>query len=455
MNKKLIIVMVALGIGMGLLCGSLGPMAALGFMALIAMAAITLLNYDVGVYVLAAYGVMDTFIRAYVGALASVWDELFLIALVFLWALKWIIARKEDNFKMSPVDIPLIIFIAVMLVCLILNSTFIAVGIEGFRAIVQYMLWYFIVLQLVKGESSAKGITLVFVLIVGLLSLHGVYQYAIGVEMPAGWVDQAEAGVRTRVFSIFTSPNIFGSLLAMAIPMAISLAFVAKKNSSKLLFALMALSMAGALVFTFSRGAWIGFAVSMVVYILLKDKRLVIPFILLGIIVIIAVPSVGDRIGYMLSSDYIESSLRGGRLIRWLTGLEILSNNKLLGVGLGHFGGAVAMNNNLAYLVGYVWTKTFYMDNYMLKTAVESGLIGFGAFAMLIYSVIINSIRTIRLADTKISKELTIGILSGLCAVIIHNFTENVFEVPMMTSLFWMFVAVIMGVWFELDKKFI
>ena len=111
------------------------------------------------------------------------------------------------------------------------------------------------------------------------------------------------------------------------------------------------------------------------------------------------------------------------------------------------------MNNGMKYLVGYTWTDTFYMDNNMLKMAVESGLLGFGAFAVLLYSVVINSFRTIKLASTKTAKELSTGIMAGLCGVIAHNFFENVFETPMMTSLFWLFTAVIMSIWYEENKK--
>ncbi len=453
MNNRLVAFVVIIGILLGLGCGSAGPLAALGAIAVVTAVAMMIFNYDIAVFFLAGYGVLDVAIRAFAGGISSVWDELFLIGLVCLWGVKWIRSRNEDNFKTTPIDFPLFLFISAMLICLILNSTDFSVGVEGFRAIVQYMLWYFVVIQLIKGESSAKSITLCFVLIVGVLALYGVYQYAIGVEMPAGWVDQNEAGVRTRVFSIFTSPNIFGSLLTMAIPMAVSLALVSKKTLSRIFFLLVAFVMLASLVFTFSRGAWIGFMLAAGIYILLKDKRFIIPALILAVLVVVAVPSVGDRIGYMLSPEYIESSLRGGRLVRWLTGLEILKNNLLLGVGLGHFGGAVAMNNGMKYLVGYTWTDTFYMDNNMLKMAVESGLLGFGAFAVLLYSVVINSFRTIRLSSTKTSKELSTGIMAGLCGVIAHNFFENVFETPMMTSLFWLFTAVIMGIWYEENKR--
>jgi O-antigen ligase len=327
---------------------------------------------------------------------------------------------------------------------LIVNHQDFKISLEGFRAIVQYMLWFFVVIQLVDDEKAARNVTVVYVLIAGAMAIHGVIQYIVGAPMPAGWIDQNEMSVRTRVYSILTSPNIFGCMMTMSIPMAASLALDSHKKFGKLIFGFLAFMMVCSLVFTFSRGAWIGFVVAAGVYVLLKDKRLIIPCIILAVIVLVCVPSVGNRISYMLSPEYIESSLRGGRLVRWLTGLEILKFYPWMGVGLGQFGGAVAMNNGTSFLVGYTDTKTFYMDNYFLKTAVESGIIGFVAFVILMYCVIINGYRTIKLAKDNTTKQLSIGILAGLCGVITHNWVENIFEVPLMTSLFWIFAAVMM-----------
>lgn len=453
MDNKNVILIVLVGLLLGLGCGTLGPVAPLALVAVAVGVAVILSKHEVAIFVLAAFGVIDAILRAFGGILGSIWDELFLILLVMLWLFKWIANRKDEGFKTSPMDVPLFIFISAMLLCLILNSPDFSIALEGFRAIVQYMLWYFVVIQILRGEKNAKTVTTFFVIVVGLLAIHGIYQYIIGVEMPAGWVDQNEAGVRTRVYSIFTSPNVFGSLLTLATPMAISLAIVNENKKGKAVFVFAALCMMASLVFTSSRGAWIGFALAIGIYVLLKDKRLIIPCIIGAILVIAAVPSVGNRISYMLSPEYIESSLRGGRLVRWLTGFEIFANQPVLGVGLGHFGGAVAINHELRILVNAELIDTYYMDNYMLKTAVESGIVGFGAFVVLLYSVVINCFRTMKISKTKLSKELTTGIMAGLCGVIAHNFVENVFEVPMMTSLFWVFVAVVMNIWYYQYKK--
>lgn len=414
----------------------------------IALCVIILSKYEVITYALALYPFIDYALRTAMPSVAGIWDELLFVAMFMVWIYKYIRYRKEESFKVSPIDLPIIIFLAIMIIMFVINSPDHRIGLEGLRAVVQYILWYFVVLQLLKDKKSAKMLCLVFVLVISVIAMHGVFQYIIGVDMPSNWVDSKEAGVRTRVFSILTSPNILGSLITLALPLCLSFINIFKKIKTKFVFSFFALMMLGTLMFTFSRGAWIGFAFAIAMYVFLKDKRLFIPVIILGVLAIFLVPGIFDRISYMLSEEYITSSLRGGRLIRWITGLKILSNSPIMGVGLGHFGGAVAMNHELFYLVGLDPTKTFYMDNYYLKMAVETGIVGLIAFVSLMYQIIINGARTIRITKDKMSRELEIGIISGLFGVIIHNFVENVFEVPMMSSCFWLLVAVLMHFWY-------
>lgn len=448
MNKNTLYIVVVIGIILGLLSVNSNVILSYAVFAAVMICIAMAKKPETAAWLLALYAFIDFGIRSLAGGFAGIWDELTLVLMILLWGWKWLIFRKEDGFKQTPLDMPIMVFISVMLFMLIFNSPDYSISLEGFRAIVQYILWFFVVVQLLRNQKSAKNVCLVFILGAAIMAAHGVFQYIIGVEMPAGWVDQNEAGVRTRVYSILTSPNIMGSLMTLAAPVTVAFAFTAKNIKKKIIFGFLALMMISSLVFTFSRGAWIGFAAAVGVYVLLKDKRMIIPAVIFAVIVVLAVPSVGNRIAYMLSPEYIESSLKGGRLVRWITGLEILKTSPLIGIGLGEFGGAVAMNHGLERLVGIDVVKTFYMDNYYLKIAVESGIIGFLSFVILMYSVFISSVRTIIITKDKIVKELEIGILSGLSGVIIHNWVENVFETPLMATLFWLLAAVMMHLWY-------
>ncbi|MBR6401113.1 MAG: O-antigen ligase family protein [Firmicutes bacterium] len=422
----------------------------MGVIAFITAAALVLTDYTVGLYILSAYAVIDFVLRNYVPAFAGMWDEAYFLGLVLLCVWKWAAHRHDcRGMVYSPMDMPILGFMAVMVFVFLVNSPDPKISLEGLRVVVQYILWYYVVIRLVKNNDKAVLVSRFFAVVVGLMALHGIYQFIVGVEMPAGWVDQNEAGVRTRVFSILTSPNIFGSLLTLGAPVSLGLALGEKNKLLKIIFGGAALAMMGSLLFTFSRGAWIGFAVAFAVYVLIKDARLLAPGIIAAVLVILLVPSVGNRITYMLSPEYIESSLRGGRLVRWMTGARVLSFFPAFGVGLGHFGGAVAMNHGLSTLLDGEYTETFYMDNYYLKTAVETGIVGLAAMLGLMYCVIINSLRTVSAVSGKRMKELSAGITAGLTGVIVHNFVENVFEVPLMCTVFWLFVGIIMAIWYH------
>lgn len=158
------------------------------------------------------------------------------------------------------------------------------------------------------------------------------------------------------------------------------------------------------------------------------------------------VPSVMSRIEYMLSPQYRINSMSGGRLLRYQTGWDMFIQNKWTGIGLGHFGGAVAMNNkNLI-------SDTFYMDNYWLKTAVEMGVVGIAAFAVLVLILVLWSIRAIKQSEGYDSKLITAAGFSGMCGVIFHNLMENVFEVPYMVAYFWVIAALVFYFGFRRKK---
>lgn len=422
----------------------------IGIAALAAMW-IFLSDYESAAYVLSLYALIDFVFRTYIAGLASIWDELFLIAMLALWVYKGVRYRREENCKQTPLDVCIWIFIGIYII-LFLASPVLSIGLEGLRAIIQYMIWYFLVLQLLKDKKSVNRLLIVFACMAGCLAIHGIYQYIIGVEMPDSWVSGSET-IRTRVYSILSSPNIFGSLNLLALPISFSLGRTAEKKRVQMFFYLFCVFMLASLVFTYSRGAWIGAVCAIGIYVLVKNKKLVVPAAMLGILVLIFVPGIRNRLLFMFSSTYLASSMKAGRLIRWLTALEILEEHPLTGLGLGQFGGAVAMNNGLSAVVNGETVKTYYMDNYYLKIAVEAGIIGLAAFLWLMYQVVMISLKTIGMtADVKM-KEWETGILAGLSGVIVHNLVENVFEVPLMTSMFWMLAAVMMQMWYLNYKK--
>lgn len=406
---------------------------------------------DIFLYILIAYPFTDMIVRNYLGAFAGSWDELLFCGLTLLLFCDFWFNHKNRGYAVTMLNLPIIIFLAVMGICWFVISPDRKIGLEGLRAVCEYIFWFFIVLKLCDSDKLAKRLCVCLFTVIGIMALHGIYQYIVAAPMPASWVDHNEAGVRTRVYSILTSPNVLGCLMTMTAPIGVGLFLEENVVWKKALYAAGVLCIIAALGFTFSRGAWLGFLAAVVVFVLFYNYRLLIPVLCLGALVCFLAPEVGNRISYMLSPEYIESSMNGGRLIRWIDGLKVWSHGKVFGVGLGHFGGAVAENHKMTYLIADEYIETVYIDNYYLKTMIETGVAGLCAFVFLMYQVFINSVRAVKCSAQ--NKFLKIGIMSGLFGVIVHNLVENIFEVPLVSTEFWVFAGVLMGFWYRIAVK--
>lgn len=391
-------------------------------------------------YVVGVYGLIDYLLRDVLPlpVFSSVWDELFLLFGLFWIALTRITARKPVRSRLNSVDLSVSTFLLVGAALLFCVHPFPQVAIAGYRATMQYLLWFYIITRLLRNDHDVSLLVHTLVAAATLIALHGIYQYIIAVPIPASWTDASEGAVRTRVFSIFGSPNIMGDFLVLFAPITVGLAYSARDNRKKLLFWVCALCMCLSCLFTMSRGAWVGLVVAVVVFSLLVDRRLLLLMLLAGVVSLF-LPFVASRLGYLFSPEYAASAARGGRSVRWEQALAYLHReNKWLGVGFGMFGGAIAMQFKPLASINY-----FYVDNYYMKILTENGYLGLiffvGMMAILLFCGAKACIR--RKRGTR--APLPAGILAGLCGVLTHCFFENIFEEPYMMVYFWVCAGIL------------
>ncbi len=388
------------------------------------------LVYLVMLYPVLAYALRYIFFG---GKLSRIWDEA-LMLLLFVVVIARLIFTPQ-KWKSTNISQILLMFILVMVFLLTVESPNLSTGIEGLRAVVQYMLWFFAAVQLIDRKEDITNLVCIGLVMGGAVGLHAIYQYITKAPMLGNWVDATEV-ITSRAFSIMLSPNLLGSFFALFLPVAFSLIF-AGRNSATKTFALISFGLMGlGLLFTFSRGAWLAAFAGLSVFLLATYKKLLLPVIIAATAALISIPALGDRFFRLFTFDYYSRSAVGGRVFRLTKSLEVWSKKPIFGEGLGRFGGAVAINNNLS---------TFYTDNYYLKTLVETGIVGLTSMLILFISLIVASIAKIRSISDKNSQVLMYGLMSGQVAVLIHNFSENIFESPAMSTLFWLFAAIIMA----------
>lgn len=407
-------------------------------------------------FCLAMYLPIDYLLRSVlgIGFLASVWDEGFLLLCVCYLIWHTAMGRAPLGSRVTPLEGYLWLFIGVGFFLMCAVSPVPSIAVDGLRAEVQYLLWFFVAIRLIEDDRDF-GIFYGALLFLGVcVALHGVYQFIAAVPIPASWVSDTEQGVRTRVFSITGSPNICGALLVLLAPLAAGMMYFCKKGWQKFLALCAVGVMCLSILFTFSKGAWLGLAVAVLVFACFLDRRLIALMGAGAAAAVIAVPSIANRITYLFTADYVEASQRAGRMVRWETGLRLLEESNLwLGFGLGRFGGAVAMQNQVIEVIkmpdGTDSFSYFYMDNYYLKTLVEMGYIGLFFFLLLLVGLVLWSLRAV--GRTKLSKNnrarvLPVALFSGMAGVLAHCYFENIFEVPYMMAYFWSMAAAILYV---------
>lgn len=386
------------------------------------------------IYLLILYVYVDRFVRTFVIPLSSVWDELLLVAFV-----AWIVVRRvlfDKKYVFTKIDIPLISFILVYTSITFIYSPDIGIGIEGLRAVVQYMFWFFMIVQLVDTETVLERVLFLIVVSVGLLGAHGTWQYFTGAEMLGNWVDSSES-IQTRAYSIVGGPNTLGSLMVIGIPIGFGMFIAEKDILKKLLYLVCTMFMGLGLIFTFSRGAWLAAFIAVIIMFVFLARTMIVSITTLLMVVVMSVNTIWERIYYMFTKEYISKASTGGRLYRWQYALEEWQERPLFGLGVGRFGGAVATNHNLT---------PFYMDNYYLKTLTESGIIGLTAFVLLILSTVWNMFMYIRGTLDKRYRIIMISIFSGCLGLLIHNGVENIFESPFSVVYFWTYVGLLVAV---------
>ena len=388
-------------------------------------------------YPILAYVALDWLIRnSSLAYLAGSWDELAFLAIGGLLVLRIGYYHLQPRWGM--VFPAFILYLAVMAGLFLYNSPEDAAGIEGLRVMIQYVLWMFLGMNLVFNWRQLEWMADFFVAVCTLVALFGIYQYFVGLEIPVTWIDsKVETTLKTRVYSIIGSPNILGSLMVLSIPVALALYKNCQAKLKQYYYLATMVVMLLCLVFTFSRGAWLGFMLAALLCGLWLDRRILVAMLLLVVLSPVVMPSVYDRMAYMMSSDYQASSARGGRISRWTLALGAWDKQPATGVGLGRFGGAVAAR--------YYPEDSFYVDSWYLKVGTESGWIGLGATGLFLLFVLGAARQGINLARSPNLQMLGSGFLAGMVGVLLHNLVENVFEVPMMATYFWLFAGFVIA----------
>lgn len=389
-------------------------------------------------------------------------EVLTLLGLMF-WVLK-IIDREEIRFTSTPLNLPILSFIAICTFSLIWSNSFF-VSLKELALFLAGPLLYFIIVNNVRNEKQIDRIIWTVILTGAALGIYGIFQYN-GIDF-SFWRGNI---ARLRVFGFFGNPGYFAGYLILPLSLTISLFFASKNRNRKILFLIGILAMGTSVILTFTRGAYPALGVSLIfmfsLFLLSRGKSFIkenkkIFFIILIAIIIIAflfiIPTPLSKPGTVISqikgrvsiTQLINVFPSSRRITIWKFTWMMIKDHPILGSGIGTF-----KYNDLRYQAKffeqgdnrsiYPYGLAEYAHNEYLQLWAELGTIGLAIFLWLIIAYFNYGIRYLK-REKDVQKQ---GIMIGMMGAVVVFLMDSIFWFPLHlstnVSLLWLFIGLTM-----------
>lgn len=334
---------------------------------------------------------------------------------------------------------PFTIFIAAFLF-LAAFSAFTSVkqqsSIPVFMVYFVFTLAFTLIVNNVKTKSQWQSLVAVFALSAFAVAAYGVMQNFFLEQTSQGWVDaEMFEDIKTRVYSTLDNPNVLGQFLILSIPLTLACMLAAKSGFAKLVYCGMLLTGAACLFFTWSRAAWVGVALAIVIMLVRKDKRF-LAICVAGILIapFILPQSILER---LTSIGNTNDSSTSYRISVWIASIYMIRDFFLTGVGLGSDAFAHMYRN---YALGGA-SFALHAHNFYLQWIADMGIGGLMVFILIILTCY-KGIYSIK-SDNPLIKYTGFAISGSIVGYLFQGMAETMWYNYRMILIFWIFMALV------------
>lgn len=362
-----------------------------------------------------------------------------LVAVVLMLAEMMATGRFE--IARTPFDVPIFVWGAVLFFGAIGAYDPIATLKKGGMTLVFIAVYYLVVAKVRRTESVAL-LMKTLVAAAAAVGAYGVwisYRYlAFGATSGKGIIVGSEGLAVPRAASTVGDPTLLAALMVIAFPIAIML--VAKtKGWERVAASVACVTVLVSLGFTFTRGAWIGAAASLVVLLFERRSRNVV----LILVLLIALLSPGAVLSRAESSTNLQRAEISHRFDYWVGALMVAPTRPVFGIGVDNFKHSFARLpvSETAQRVAV------HAHNLVLVLLAETGLVGLFAYGSLIFGVLVLLLRRRRGDPSEANRLWRLAIAASLIGSLVHQTSDSFLLEPTVNSIVWVFagLAVVLG----------
>ena len=418
-------------------------------------------------------------------------DELYVYARYFPEALLYVLAvlvvihvlLERRRLPSTPIDFTFILFLFALVCSSLINLVPISTTVLGYRQILRYLVLFFAVVYLAPPKTRIRQTILIMLGMLAFESALGILQAVAGggldeflIPSDRKFFDsiQLTAGTQQfwapgeRVFATMGRYDQLGTFITFFLLLALGLAYeVREKVSRHWLIIIFALALP-ALVLTYSRASWFGFALGVLLIGLAvkRDRRVVLGVtlivaalavtffyerVVLRYIVDVPQQTVIERLFEAFTPERLKGEYYGLGRVYWLvqTPLVVVPSAPIFGVGPGRFGGgaAAALHNTDAYdrlgLPFGVFGTEGQIDSNWMSLWGETGTLGIIFYVMMFAVLARLALRLYRKSDDGWTRGLALGFLGAEVAVTFQAFLGTYLEVRTLALYFWLLAAML------------
>ncbi len=282
-----------------------------------------------------------------------------------------------------------------------------------------YILIYFLITNLVKTRAMLYKL-LGFMLISFFISAcYGVAQNFFDVSNILSPVFRLQNG---GVTSFFESPRVFGQFASLVLPLSFSLFAVGEKADKKFCYFMTIAVGLISLVFTSSRATVFATVLSVLIYFMIVNRRVLVASFFAIFLLVVCVPLMPESVQNVFAgmSDITSGidTLEVGSFERLA---EILKNFWIVGIGVGD----KALSEVFAS-----YNYTHYQLNAFVQMLLQFGVLGLLAFVFAVYLCISKFCTWTSFYYEREIKLLSGASLAGIMSLFVQGLFINVFHSP-------------------------
>jgi O-antigen ligase len=348
-------------------------------------------------------------------------DDLLLIIIVVTWLARTAIYKELTIFRLTPLHTPIALFMAASLVATLFGiargNVSAASGLFFDLKILEYFIIFFMVVNHVKDEKEIKSFVILILVVAFFVNLYALSQVPSGERISAP-------------FERYGEPNTLGGYLVVII--SLTLAFFLLRSfgqRTNLLIPLLVLSGAS-MMFTQSRGSWIGLILMSFPFMLLSPKRIF--FITGAVFLLLALPYIAPESTKERFTGTFRPDPGFEQTERFMgQGLDPSASERLTSYKRGF------EKWKMRPILGYGVTGGGFIDGTFLRFLVETGIVGIALFLFLLWRMALFLWDIYQSVDDLFFKAFYLGMLGALAGLIGHSISASSFIIVRIMEPFW------------------